>query len=420
MRVAVLKETRPGEHRVALIPGECKSLARKGFEVAVERGAGLAAGFTDADYEEAGATLAGGPTETIAGAAVVARVSAPATGGNGLPDEIGSLPTGTVVISHLNPLVDVDTVKALADAGVTAFAMEAVPRITRAQKMDALSSQASVAGYRAALIGASELGRFLPMLTTAAGTIRPSKVLVLGAGVAGLQAIATSKRLGAVVSAFDVRPAVKEQVESLGGTFLEAELDEGAETEGGYARALSEDEHNKELDLIASHINEVDVVITTAQIPGRTAPVLVTRAMLDTMKPGSVVVDLASESGGNCEATESGKTVHHGNVKVIGPVNLPASLPVHASQMYARNVSAFLLHLAPEGELHLDFEDEITDKSCVAHGGEVRFAPAREKLGLQPLSPPAPIATPPAAEDAAIAEPSGGSDDGSSANEQGG
>ena len=386
MRVAVVKESRPGEHRVALIPSECRSLVKKGFEIAVERGAGISAGFTDAEYEEAGATLAGSAADALAGAAVAARVSAPGSGEDGTADEIGALPRGTVLISHLNPLVDVDTIQRLASQGVSAFAMEAVPRITRAQKMDALSSQASVAGYKAALIGASELGRFLPMLTTAAGTIRPSKVLVLGAGVAGLQAIATAKRLGAVVSAFDVRPAVKEQVESLGGTFLEAELDEGAETEGGYARALSEDEHQKELDLIGSHIGEVDVVITTAQIPGREAPLLVTKAMLDSMKPGSVVVDLASESGGNCEVTQMGQTVMHGEVKVIGPVNLPASLPVHASQMYARNVSEFLLHLAPEGELVLDFEDEITDKSCVAHDGEVRFAPAREKLGLPPLA----------------------------------
>ncbi len=415
MRVAVPKESRPGERRVALIPSECRSLARKGFEIVIEGGAGLEAGFTDAEYTEAGATVARGPTEALAGAAVVARVSAPATGANGRPDEVAALPRGTVLISHLNPLVDVDTVSKLASAGVTAFAMEAVPRITRAQKMDALSSQASVAGYRAALIGASELGRFLPMLTTAAGTIRPSKVLVLGAGVAGLQAIATSRRLGAVVSAFDVRPAVKEQVQSLGASFLEAELDEGAETEGGYARALSEDEHQKELDLIASHIAEVDVVITTAQIPGRPAPLLVTKAMLDSMKPGSVVVDLASESGGNCEVSEPGKTVKHGNVKVIGPVNLPASLPVHASQMYARNVSEFLLHLAPEGELNLDFEDEITAQACVSHAGEVRFAPAREKLGLPPLEPDPPPAAPvgtEAAVDAASADAGSQNDEG--------
>ncbi len=417
MRVAVPKETRPGERRVALIPSECRSLARKGFEVVVEGGAGLEAGFTDAEYEEAGASIIEGPA-ALEGAGVVARVAAPSTGGaNGRPDEISSLASGTVLISHLNPLVDVETVSRLASAGVTAFAMEAVPRITRAQKMDALSSQASVAGYRAALIGAAELGRFLPMLTTAAGTIRPSKVFVLGAGVAGLQAIATSRRLGAVVSAFDVRPAVKEQVQSLGASFLEAELDEGAETEGGYARALSEDEHQRELDLIASHVREVDVVITTAQIPGRPAPLLVTKAMLDSMKPGSVVVDLASESGGNCEVTQAGQTVRHGNVKVIGPVNLPASLPVHASQMYARNVSEFLLHLAPEGELALDFDDEITAQACVSHAGEVRFAPAREKLGLPPLEPAPPPTPAPAAGEADDASTAEGA---SPANEEGG
>lgn len=393
MRVAVVTETSPEERRVALVPAECRSLIRKGFKISVERGAGLSAGHRDAEYEEAGAELKASAAETLTAADVVARVAPPSTA------ELGLVPSGCALIGFLNPLGDPDGLARLAEAGVTAFAMEAVPRITRAQKMDALSSQASVAGYRAALIGASALGRFLPMLTTAAGTIRPSKVLVLGAGVAGLQAIATARRLGAVVSAFDVRPVVKEQVESLGASFLEAELDEGAEDEGGYARALSQDDHDKELALIASHIDEVDIVITTAQIPGRQAPVLVTRAMVESMKPGSVIVDLASDSGGNCELTERAQTVHHAGVSIIGPVNLPASLPVHASQMYARNVSAFLLHLAPEGEMELDFEDEITDRSCVSHDGQLRFGPAREALGLGPL--PTPVA---AAADAA--EPS--------------
>jgi len=383
MRVAVLKEIHPDERRVALVPAECKSLGRKGFTVVVERGAGETAGHRDVEYTEAGAELAGSAPETLRGAAVVARVSPPSDA------EVTALPEGCALIGFLNPMGDPDGLARLAEAGVTAFAMEAVPRITRAQKMDALSSQASVAGYRAALIGASSLGRFLPMLTTAAGTVRPSKVLILGAGVAGLQAIATARRLGAVVSAFDVRPVVKEQVESLGAMFLEAELDEGAEDASGYARALSKDDHDKELALIAGHIAEVDIVITTAQIPGREAPVLVTRAMVESMKPGSVVVDLASESGGNCELTRRGETVEHEGVQIIGPVNLPASLPVHASQMYARNVSAFLLHLAPEGEIVLDFDDEITDQSCVSHEGQLRFGPAREALGLNPL--PAPI-----------------------------
>lgn len=382
MRVAVVTETSPEERRVALVPAECRSLIRKGFQVAVERGAGLPAGHRDAEYEEAGAELEDSASDALAGAAVVARVAPPSAA------ELELLPTGCALIGFLNPLGDPDGLARLAEAGVTAFAMEAVPRITRAQKMDALSSQASVAGYRAALIGASSLGRFLPMLTTAAGTIRPSKVLVLGAGVAGLQAIATARRLGAVVSAFDVRPVVKEQVESLGASFLEAELDEGAEDEGGYARALSQDEHDKELALIAGHIGEVDIVITTAQIPGREAPLLVTRAMVESMKPGSVIVDLASDSGGNCELTERAQTVVHAGVSIIGPVNLPASLPVHASQMYARNVSAFLLHLAPEGEMVLDFDDEITDRSCVSHDGQLRFGPAREALGLGPLPTP--------------------------------
>ncbi len=386
MRVAVLKENHPEEQRVALIPAECKALIRKGFTIAVEGGAGDSAGYRDSEYAEAGAELVGSPAEALAGSGVVARVAPPSQ------EEVSALPAGCALIGFLNPMGDPDGLARLAEAGVTAFAMEAVPRITRAQKMDALSSQASVAGYRAALIGANNLGRFLPMLTTAAGTIRPSKVLVLGAGVAGLQAIATSRRLGAVVSAFDVRPAVKEQVESLGATFLEAELDEGAEDEGGYARALTQDQHDKELELIASHINEIDIVITTAQIPGREAPVLVTQAMIESMKQGSVIVDLASDSGGNCSLTQRAQTVHHAGVKIMGPVNLPASLPVHASQMYARNVSAFLLHLAPEGEIVLDFDDEITDRSCISSDGVLRFGPARKALGLEPLAPPVPAA----------------------------
>lgn len=380
MIVAVLKETRPGEKRVALAPKSVKSLTGRGFEVVVQSGAGTSSGFTDQDFESAGGRIAPDAAQALQGAGALAAVRAP-HGSNQQPN----LPSGCVLISFLDPMGDPEGLRALSDAGVTAFAMEAVPRITRAQKMDALSSQATVAGYRAALLAASALGRFLPMLTTAAGTIRPAKTLVLGAGVAGLQAIATARRLGAVVSAFDVRPAVKEQVQSLGATFLEADLADGSEDEGGYAKALSDEQHERELELLGRHIPESDIVITTAQIPGRPAPLLVTRAMVEGMKPGSVVVDLASESGGNCELTKAGETVDHGGVLILGPLDLASTLPVHASEMYGKNVESFLLHLAPEGTITLDFSDEITRGACVTHAGEVRFGPAREKLGLGPL-----------------------------------
>ena len=396
MIVAVLKERRPGEKRVALSPKNVEALKKKGFDIQMEAGAGTAAGLVDADFEAAGARLLPTADQALRGADLLAAVQGPDASAGSVP-----LPAGCALIAFLNPLGDAAGLQDLATAGVTAFAMEAVPRITRAQKMDALSSQATVAGYRAALMGAMHLGRFLPMLTTAAGTIRPARTLVLGAGVAGLQAIATARRLGAVVSAFDVRPAVKEQVQSLGATFLEAELADEAEDEGGYARALSEEQHKKELELLGEHVPESDIVITTAQIPGRPAPLLVTRAMVEAMKPGSVVVDLASESGGNCELSEPGRSVEHSGVVVLGPTDLVSTLPYHASQMYGKNVEAFLLHLAPEGELVLDFDDEITDAACVTHDGEVRFGPARERLGLPqlvvaaaPAAGPGPESTP--------------------------
>ncbi|MEZ4414176.1 MAG: Re/Si-specific NAD(P)(+) transhydrogenase subunit alpha [Gemmatimonadota bacterium] len=381
MRIAVPRETHEGELRVALAPDACAKLAKKGHDIIVEAGAGTRAGFPDATYEAAGAKVTTGSPGWLAGADAVVRVQP--------PENEADTPEGSVLIAFLSPLTRPDLLQRLAARKVTAFAMEAVPRITRAQKMDALSSQATVAGYRAVLIAAQELPRFLPMFMTAAGTIPPAKVLILGAGVAGLQAIATARRLGAVVSAFDVRPAVKEQVQSLGATFLEAELDQSAETAGGYARALSDEEHQKELALIGSALPDMDAVITTAQIPGKPAPRLITRAMVETMRPGSVIVDLASESGGNCEVTRTGERVVHHGVTVVGPVNLPASLPYDASQMYGRNVQAFLEHLSPEGALHLDFEDEITKGACVTHAGEVRFGPARASLGLPPLAQPA-------------------------------
>ncbi|NIP57504.1 MAG: Re/Si-specific NAD(P)(+) transhydrogenase subunit alpha [Gemmatimonadetes bacterium] len=380
MRVAVLGETRPHERRVALVPDVVESLKREGVEVTVEAGAGVPASFLDDAFREAGARVVESAREAIEGAGAVLRVQPPAAGDGGAPDEIAALPRGIVHVSFLWPVTEPGRVRRLADAGVTAFAMELMPRITRAQKMDALSSQATVAGYKAVLLGANALGKFLPMLMTAAGTIRPARILVLGAGVAGLQAIATARRLGAVVEAFDVRPAVKEQVESLGATFLEAELDEAAEDEGGYAKELSEEQHERELELIASHIDEADVVVTTAQIPGREAPLLITEEMVRTMRPGSVVVDLASESGGNCALTRHGETLERHGVTIMGPANLPSELPFHASQMYARNVSAFLLLLVEEGELALDFDDEIVAGTCVTHEGEIRDEGARDAL----------------------------------------
>ncbi|MCA9737307.1 MAG: Re/Si-specific NAD(P)(+) transhydrogenase subunit alpha [Gemmatimonadota bacterium] len=381
MRIAVPRETQAGERRVALAPEACGKLVKKGHEIVVETGAGADAGFPDPVYEAAGATVVPRSPTWLEGADAVVRVQP--------PEDESDTPEGSVLIAFLSPMTRPDLLERLARRRVTAFAMEAVPRITRAQKMDALSSQATVAGYRAVLIAAQELPRFLPMFMTAAGTVPPAKALILGAGVAGLQAIATARRLGAVVSAFDVRPAVKEQVQSLGATFLEAELDHSAETAGGYARALSDEEHQRELELIGGALPDMDVVITTAQIPGKPAPRLITRAMVETMRPGAVIVDLASESGGNCEVTRSGERVVHHGVTVLGPVNLPASLPYDASQMYGRNVQAFLEHLSADGALHLDFEDEITKGACVTHAGEIRFGPARQALGLSPLTAPA-------------------------------
>jgi len=374
MKVAVLAETRPGERRVALVPGVVKELTEKhGVEVAVERGAGAGSHVPDAEYEEAGATL-GDASSVLSGAAVVLKVAPPTVA------EVATLPEDALFVSFLSPFANLDVVRALAERGTTSFAMELIPRTTRAQRMDALSSQATVAGYKAVLMGADALHKFLPMFMTAAGTIRPGKVLVLGAGVAGLQAIATARRLGAKVEAFDVRPAVKEQVESLGATFLETEHDVTAEGEGGYAKELSEEQHERELELIAGAIADTDLAITTAQIPGRPAPVLITEEMLRSMRPGSVIVDLASESGGNCELTREAEVVEAHGVSIMGPVGLPSAIPVHASQMYARNIVTFLLEMIDEGELRLDMENDVVGPSCLTHEGSVVHEPTREKL----------------------------------------
>ena len=352
-----MAETRPGERRVALVPGAARWYGALRSGLCIQAGAGAAASFADADYEAAGVEVRPDRTSLLADADMVLKVQPPSA------EEIEALPRGACLASHFGPGDPSETARVLAAREVTAFAVERIPRITRAQKMDVLSSQATVAGYMAVVLGAGAMLRFLPMLTTAAGTIRPAKALVLGAGVAGLQAIATARRLGAVVSAFDVRPAVKEQVESLGAKFLDAELDESAEDEGGYAKALSEEQHERELALIAAHLPEADLVVATAQIPGKPAPRLITAAMAASMRPGSVVVDLASETGGNCELTRHGETTTHEGVTVMGPDNLPSRLAFHASSMYARNLAEFVAHVFSEGDAP-DFDDEITRATC--------------------------------------------------------
>jgi len=358
VRVGLPRERTPGERRVALVPEVVGRL--RGFEVAVERGAGAAAGFPDDEYAAAGAELV---DDAWTGTDAVVKVAKPDE------SELGKLRRGTLLVAFLQPLSDPEGIERLAAAGVVAFAMESIPRTTRAQPMDALSSQATVAGYKAALLAADRLPRFFPMLTTAAGTIPPARVLVLGAGVAGLQAIATARRLGAVVSGFDVRPAVREQVESLGASFLDLGV-VGEETEGGYARELSPEQQREQQVALEQRIPDFDAVITTAAIPGRPAPRLIPAAAVERMRPGSVIVDLAAETGGNCELTRPGETVLVGGVTVAGPLNLASEMPAHASQLYARNVAALLGHLAPEGELALDWEDEITAGACVTRREE--------------------------------------------------
>jgi NAD(P) transhydrogenase subunit alpha len=354
VRIGVPKETAAGERRVALVPEVVAKLVEAEHEVIVERGAGSAASFEDDAFAEAGATLADGAWD----ADVVAKVQKPTA------DEAGRLHSGAVLIGFLQPLTDREGIERLAAQGVVAFAMESIPRITRAQSMDALSSQATVGGYKAALIAADRLPRFLPMLTTAAGTVQPAKVLVIGAGVAGLQAIATARRLGAVVHGFDVRDVVREQIESLGAKFLDLGV-KGEQTEGGYAKELTPEQQAQQQAELEKRLPDYDAVITTAAIPGRPAPRLIPASAVEAMRPGSVIVDLAAETGGNCELTQPGQEVVRDGVTIVGLLNLPSEMPYHASQLYARNIQALLNHLAPEGELVLDFEDEITAGACV-------------------------------------------------------
>ena len=374
MQIGVPRESAEGERRVALVPEVVGKLKAEGLDVVVERGAGAGALIPDEQYEQAEARMvedAGAVYESD----VVVKVAPPSA------EEVERLHSDGVLIGFLQPLTAGDTIRAIAQTGATSFAMESVPRISRAQSMDALSSQANIAGYRGALMGAQELGRFYPMLMTAAGTIRPATVLVLGAGVAGLQAIATARRLGAVVQGFDVRAAVKEQVESLGAKFLEFDLGGDLEGTGGYAKELTPEQQAKQQELMAEAIGKTDVVITTAAVPGRRAPILVTEQAVKLMKPGSVIVDLAAETGGNCELSEPGETVIRYDVKILAPLNVPSTLAEHASQLYARNIQSLLGLMIVEGELKLDFEDEVIAGACITRGGEIVNEGAKAAAG---------------------------------------
>lgn len=378
MNIGVPAETESGERRVALSPDAVKSLKEKGFEIVVQAGAGEASGFSDDDYRAAGASVDG---DILGTADIVLKVQPPSDA------EAARIKPGATLISFLYPSARLGTIAKLAERNVDAYAMELIPRITRAQSMDALSSMSTIAGYKGALLAASHSGKFFPMFMTAAGTMPASKVFIIGAGVAGLQAIATCKRLGAIVEAFDVRPAVKEQVESLGAKFVAMQIvSDDAQDASGYAKEVSADTHTKELELIASRMSKNDVVITTALIPGKPAPVLITKDMVGLMPRGSVIVDLAAPAGGNCEATVPGETVVVSGVTIVGITSLLSDMATDASRMYAKNITAFLLNLAPKGELNMDMEDEIIRTTLVSHAGAIHHEPTRlqfEKGGSQ-------------------------------------
>ncbi|MFT4569770.1 MAG: NAD(P) transhydrogenase subunit alpha [Hyphomicrobiaceae bacterium] len=373
MIIAVPKETFPGERRVALVPAEIPRLAKKGHEVVIEAGAGIAAGYVDQAYTEKGARLAASRDEVFASGELIAQVRGLGANPDAGQADLARLDGSKTVVAFLDPLAQPDLAAKLASTGATAFSMELVPRITRAQSMDALSSQANLVGYKCVLLAADRLGRILPLMMTAAGTLVAARVLVIGAGVAGLQAIATAKRLGAQVYGYDVRPEVKDQVKSVGGEFVELDLDTGdAGDSGGYAKEQSDDFLRRQRELMAEHVRAADIVITTAAIPGRRAPVLVTREMLEGVKPGSILVDMAAETGGNCELTEAGTDVEVNGMIIMGPTNIASSVPFHASQLYARNVSALVAHLAGEdGKPAVDLDDEITASAIVCTGGSI-------------------------------------------------
>ena len=391
MKIAVLKEAAPHERRVPIVPDSVKRLGQKKIEVVVESGAGERALYADADYTKEGATACPDAAATIAAADAVMRLRIPTL------DEVALMKEGSTLFAPLLPLVNHDLVKALAAKRITSFAVDFIPRTTVAQMMDVLSSQATVAGYSAVVLAASQLPRFFPMLITAAGTIAPATVLVLGAGVAGLSAIGTGKRLGARVEAFDVRKVAKEQVESLGAKFVEVDSDEDGQTAGGYAKEVSEEYKKKQAEALARQAAKADVIICTALIPGKKAPVLITDEMVKAMKPGSVIVDLAAEQGGNCEGAEAGKTVVKHGVSIIGAVDLPSNLAVHASQMWSRNMEKLMFHVTKDGVLKMDMKDEITSGCVITHGGEVVQERVREALGLPKAAPaavPAPAPVP--------------------------
>jgi proton-translocating NAD(P)+ transhydrogenase subunit alpha len=382
MIVGIVKESFPSEARVAMVPTLVPQLAKAGIEVVIESGAGDAAGFLDDEYSSKGAKVVSGRAEVFQKADLIAQVRALGANPEQGKADLELLRDGQAVVGMCEPLTEHDANKAMADKGATLFSMEMMPRITRAQSMDVLSSMATIAGYKAVLLAANELPKMFPMMMTAAGTVAPARVFVVGAGVAGLQAIASAKKLGAIVEAYDVRPAVKEQVESLGGKFVEFELDaEASEDAGGYAKELGEDFYKKQREMMLSVVAASDVVITTAAIPGKKAPILVTAEMVKGMHTGSVIVDLAAERGGNCELTRVDETVVEGGVKIIGPGNIPTTVPYHASQMYAKNIATFLLHLVDEGTLKIDTEDEITEGTLITRGGKVVNPRVLEAMG---------------------------------------
>jgi len=373
MKAGIPREIAEYEYRLAMSPEVVRKITGAGIEVLIESGAGETAFLPDRLYEEAGCRLVDDAVTLYKESDIILKVQHPMFNDALGVDELDMMDDGAVLIAFLQPLVNHALLRKLAQRNITSFSMDAVPRIARAQSMDALSSMSSIAGYKAVLLGSNKLGKYLPMMMTAAATIPPAKVLVLGVGVAGLQAIATAHRLGAIVEAFDIRPAVKEQVVSLGATFIEIEdIAEDTEDAGGYAKEVSEDTQQRERDLVHQHTAGADIVITAALVPGRTAPILVTEDMVRSMRPGSVIVDLAAEAGGNCELTEPGHEVVEHGVTIIGPMNLPSEMPLQATQLYARNISGLLLHMLRDGELQFDFEDVIINDCCITHQGEVR------------------------------------------------
>ena len=375
MKISVPKETIHGENRVAATPQSVKELIKTGYKVNIETGAGASSFISDDDFKNAGANIVSSTNELYKDSDIIIKVAAPTS------DEIELMPKNSILVSFFQPTTELEKVKSISSKKITGLSMHLVPRTTLAQKMDALSSQANIAGYKAVLMGSSHISVYMPLLMTAAGTIRPAKVLILGAGVAGLQAIATAKRLGAQVEAFDVRPEVKEQVESLGAKFVEvsSDSDDGV-GEGGYAKETSDEYKQKQQELIKEHISKADMVVTTALIPGRKAPILIGKDVVELMKPGSVIMDLAAENGGNCEVTEKDKIITHNDVIVDGTSNIPATMPVHASELYAKNISALVLYMTKENNLNLDMGDEIISGSSYTHEGKITHEPTRNLL----------------------------------------